>query len=67
MTRLGQRETRPRRAIVSVAQASDGLIYEVLECSHRRLLVAPYVGRIRELEFRRCNLCPARTPEDVRP
>jgi hypothetical protein len=58
MTRLGQRENRPRQAIIAVVQASDGLIYEVLACSHRQLIVAPRSGPIRQLEFRRCGRCP---------
>ncbi|MBV9174260.1 MAG: hypothetical protein JOZ81_29705 [Chloroflexi bacterium] len=60
MTRGGQRETRRRRAIVAVLQATDGLVYDVLECGHRQLIVAPPLGVAPHVLFRYCGLCARR-------
>jgi hypothetical protein len=54
---------RPLRLVIDVQQASDGLIYEVLECSHWRLITTQ-LTTFRPLAFsaRRCKLCPRLEP-----
>jgi hypothetical protein len=45
------------RVIVSCEQGFDGLVYEVLECQHRVLLIAGVYGSVTSSR-RHCPRCP---------
>jgi len=52
-----RQERSPLRTIIGCVAGSDGLIYEVLECQHRVLLMAGPFGYI-VTNRRRCPICP---------
>jgi hypothetical protein len=51
------------RVIVSCEQGFDGLVYEVLECQHRVLLIAGVYGSVTSSR-RHCPRCPRKAATD---
>jgi hypothetical protein len=51
----------PIRVVVACTQASDGLIYDVLDCQHRVLTVGGQFSRV-AVGRRHCPRCQRRPP-----